>query len=197
MRRSLACFLIALFTLSAAADQKSVNEKIRKAHQQRDPHKAEKLLREAIAEDANSIPAHRDLADLLYAERRYAAAGDEYARVADLDQSQNKLGDDGRRQVLNQEGVAYALGGSLPKAKEIFEGAIAKDPDYAMYYYNLACTYAEMHQLDPALKYLREAWQRRKNLLEGERFPDPRQDSSFAAYRNDPRFQDAVRDMVF
>lgn len=197
MRTALACFLIAVFTFSAAADQKTINEKIRKAHQQRNPEKAEKLLREAIAEDPNSIVAHRELADLLYAMHRYAASGDEYARVAQLDESQNKLGDDGRRQVLNQEGVAYALGGSLQKAKAIYEAAIAKDPDYAMYYYNLACTYAEMHQLDPALKYLREAWQRRKNLLEGERFPDPRQDTSFAGYRNDPRFQDAVRDMVF
>jgi hypothetical protein len=33
--------------------------------------------------------------------------------------------------------------------------------------------------------------------VEGERFPDPRQDSSFKRYRDDPRFQDAVRDMVF
>lgn len=197
MRRALAFLLACIFTLSAAADQKSINEKIRKAHQQRDPAKAEKLLREAIAEDPNSIVAHRELADLLYAMHRYAASGDEYARVVQLDQSQNKLGDDDRRRVLNQEGVAYALGGSLQRAKELYEAAIAKDPDYAMYYYNLACTYAEMHQLDPALKYLREAWQRRKNLLEGERFPDPRQDTSFAAYKNDRRFQDAVRDMVF
>ena len=197
MRIAMASLLIATFALAAAADQKSINDKIRKAHQQRNPAKAEKLLREAIAEDGNSIPAHRELADLLYATQRYSASADEYARVAEIDQSQNKLGDDNRRRVLNQEGVAFALGGNLPKAKEVFEGAIAEDPEYAMFYYNLACTYAEMHQLDPALKYLREAWKRRKNLLEGESFPDPRQDTSFASYKNDPRFQDAVRDMVF
>ena len=197
MRKLISCLLLATLSVFAVADQKTVNEKIRKAHQQRNPQKAEKLLREAIAEDPNSIVAHRELADLLYQLQRYAAAGDEYARAAELDQSQNKLSEDDRRRVLNQEGVAYALGGSLPKAKEVFAGAIAKDGDYAMYYYNLACTYAEMHQLEPALNYLREAWKRRKNLLEGERFPDPRQDSSFASYKNDPKFQDAVRDMVF
>jgi tetratricopeptide (TPR) repeat protein len=85
----------------------------------------------------------------------------------------------------------------MSKAKTIFEEAIQRDPDYALFRYNLACTYAEMGDLDNALVHLQEAWKRRRNLREGERFPDPRQDSSFKRYRDDPKFQDAVRDMVF
>jgi hypothetical protein len=54
-----------------------------------------------------------------------------------------------------------------------------------------------MDDLDSAIEHLREAWNRRKNLAEGERFPDPRQDSSFKRFLSDKRFQDAVRDMVF
>jgi len=197
MRQTIACLLIAMFAVAAAADQKSVNEKIRKAHQQRNPEKAEKLLREAIAEDPNSIAAHHDLADLLFAMRHFSAAGEEYARTAALDEQQHKLSDDDRRRVLDNQGVGFAMGREYDRAKKVYEDAIAKDPDYPLFYYNLACTYAEMGQLDPALKYLREAWKRRHNVLEGESFPDPRQDSSFAKYLNDARFQDAVRDMVF
>ncbi len=93
--------------------------------------------------------------------------------------------------------MATALGGNLRKAKTIFEEAIQRDPEYALYRYNLACTFAEMGDLDTALVHLQEAWKRRRNLAEGERFPDPRQDSSFKRYLNDARFEDTVRDMVF
>lgn len=195
--RTSVCLCIVVLAVAAFADQKSVNEKIRKAHQQRDPQKAEKLLREAVAEDPNSISAHHELADLLLTERHNSSAAEEYARTAELDNTQHKLSEDDRRHVLDNEGVAYALARNYDRAKAVFESAISQDPDYALYYYNLACTYAEMEQLDPALKYLREAWNRRKNLAEGDRFPDPRQDSSFAKYKNNSRFQDAVRDMVF
>lgn len=197
MRSALVCLLIGVFATFAVADQKSVNEKIRKAHQQRDPNKAEKLLREAIGEDPNSIPAHRELGDFLLSMRRYSSAADEFAKVAELDQSQHKLNDDERRRVLDNEGVSFALSRNYDRARQVYDAAIQQDPDYPLFYYNLACTYAEMGQLDPALKNLREAWKRRKNVLEGERFPDPREDSSFAKYKNDPKFQDAVRDMVF
>ena len=197
MRCALALLLACTFAVSAAADQKSVNDKIRKAHQQRNPEKAEKLLREAIAEDPDSIAAHRELAGLLLAMRHFSAAAEEYGRTAELDDAQHKLSDDDRRRVLDSHGLSYALGGEYERAQKVYLAAIEKDPEYPIFYFNLACTYAEMGQLDPALKYLREAWKRRKNVLEGESFPDPRQDSSFARYKDDPRFQEAVRDMVF
>ena len=63
-----------------------------------------------------------------------------------------------------------------PKAKETFDDAVKQEPDYPIYHYNLACTYAEMGQLDPAMQELQTAWKLRKNLGENERFPDPRQD---------------------
>lgn len=47
------------------------------------------------------------------------------------------------------------------------------------------------------MQELQAAWKLRKNLGENERFPDPRQDSSFKKYLNDPKFQEAVQNMVF
>ncbi len=199
LKRTVICCLL-LMAVGAPADSQKAAEKLRKAgHELQIGNlpKAEKLLREAVQEDPNSLRARLLFADLLAGTNRYAASAEEYTTILKLDESQKKLTEDQRRHVINGQGVGFALGGNLAKAKEIYEHAIKADPDYAMYWYNLACVYAEQGELEPALEKLQDAWKRRKNVLEGEPFPDPRKDSSFARYLNDKRFQEAVRDMVF
>lgn len=198
--RKLMTIILLLSALCALADQKKAREDVTKAEREAsigNLPKAEKLLREAVQQDPSYIKAHTLLADVLYQERKFGAATDEYAAALQLNDAQKQFSDSEVRRVTDQLGVATALGGNLRKAKTIFEEAIQRDPDYALYRYNLACTYAEMGDLDTALVHLQEAWKRRRNMAEGERFPDPRQDSSFKRYLNDPRFQEAVRDMVF
>lgn len=193
-------FVILALALPAFADRAKARDLVTKAQRElgmRNVPKAEKLLREAIHEDPDYIKAHSALAGLLSLERKHGAASDEYAAALKLDEVQKQLTEDEIRQMTNQLGVSSALAGNLPKAKQIFEDGIKRDPDYALYRYNLACTYAEMGDLDTAVVHLQEAWERRKNVAEGERFPDPRQDSSFKKYLNDARFQEAVRNMVF
>ncbi len=198
--RKVIVLILALCAVLAFADAKKARENVTKAGREASVGnlpKAEKLLRDAIQQDPSYIKAHTLLADVLFEMRKFGAATDEYTAGLKLNDSQKQLSEDEVRHVTDQLGVATALGGNLRKAKTIFEEAIQRDPDYALYRYNLACTYAEMGDLDTALVHLQESWTRRRNLTEGERFPDPRQDSSFKRYVNDPRFQDAVRDMVF
>jgi Tfp pilus assembly protein PilF len=200
MRRVLLIVLICSLALPAFADRAKARDLVTKANRElgmRNVPKAEKLLREAIHEDPDYIKAHSALAGLLSLQRKYNSAAEEYAAALKLDETQKQLSEDEARQIRDQFGVSFALAGNLPKAKEIFQEAIKRDPDYALYRYNLACTFAEMGDLDTAIVHLKEAWERRKNVAEGERFPDPRQDSSFKKYLNDARFQDAVRNMVF
>ncbi len=200
MRKRALILLALLVSLPLFADRGKARDLVAKAVQEvgrGNLPKAEKQLREAIREDANYAKAHAVLGDVLYQERKYNAAADEYAAALQADETQRELSPDETRQITDQRGVATAMAGNLPKARQIFEDAIKTDPDYAFYRYNLACTYAEMGDLDTALVNLKAAWERRRNLTEGERFPDPRQDSSFKKYLNDPRFQDAVRNMVF
>ena len=199
MRRPILLLLILILPLTLLADRKKAAEATAKAEREiraGNIPKAEKLLREAVEQDPTYAKANRMLGDVLSLERKYGAASDAYSAALNNDPN-GMLTDDEKRQVRDQIGVSTALGGNLPKAKTIFEEAIKADPDYPLYRYNLACTYAEMDDLDAALEHLREAWKRRKNLPEGERFPDPRQDSSFKRFLNDKRFQDAVRDIVF
>lgn len=198
--RKLLIFLLVFSIASAHGDAKKAQEKVGKAARAIDTGnfpQAEKLLQDAIKEDPSSVKAHVMLGKLLEAERRFSAAAEEYTTALSLDAKQSSLPEADRLDVIDQQAVSYAESGNLPRAKEIYDEAIKKNPEYPLFYYNLACVHAEMHQLDPALTNLKKAWDLRNKMPEGVQFPDPRKDNSFASYVNDPRFQDAVRDMVF
>jgi Tfp pilus assembly protein PilF len=191
--------LVALASVSVLADVNKAKDKVRKAeveYARRNFPKAEKLLRQAIEEDPSSIDAHGALADLLSATQRNSQAAREYTKTLELDDQQKVFTPDQRRRFIDQQGVTTALGGDLEGAKKIYLDALAKDPEYAMFNYNLSCVYAEQGDLQAAIPYLKKSWEHRDTLQGGAKFPDPRQDNSFKAYLNDKRFQDAVRNMV-
>jgi Tfp pilus assembly protein PilF len=192
--------LLLLVAVSAfPANNKKVEEKLARANAEFGRHNipgAERLIRQAIKEDPDSIEAHNMLADLLSGTGRYSQAATEYSQVLELDATQNKLSKGAKRRVVDGQAVAYAESGDLDRAKSIYLAAIKDDPDYAMYNYNLACVYAELQDLESAIPYLKKSWALRNTLPSDIKYPDPRQDSSFRAYLNDPRFQDAVRYMV-
>jgi tetratricopeptide (TPR) repeat protein len=199
--RRIVCFVLALFLVSgfAIADEKKAKEKINKADaelQRRNLAGAEKNLLDAIKEDPNSIEAHDALGRLYTLTRRYSASAREFTTALTLDDQQHKLTESHRREVVDDQGVAYALSGNLQQAKNIYLSALAKDPDYAMYNYNLACVYAELHDLDAAIPYLTKSWEHRDTLPSSIKYPDPRADNSFKPYLNDPKFQEAVKHIV-
>ena len=76
--------------------------------------------------------------------------------------------------------MSYGMSGDIPKARALFEAAIAKDPDYPLYYYNLACA--------DARKHLQQAFKRKANVIRGETMPDPTKDDSFPPYRSNKHF---------
>ncbi len=198
-RRLSVLLVVLLFAGLASADTNKAADKARKAEVEFRNHNvagAEKLLRGAIKEDPDYIDAHDMLANLLSATNRYSQAAEEYNRVLELDAKQKKLSDEHKRQVIDGQAVAYAESGDLQRAKSIYLDALKTDPDYASFNYNLACVYAELHDLDSAIPYLKKAWEKRDNMPAGMPFPDPSKDNSFKAYVNDPRFQDTVRNMV-
>ena len=84
--------------------------------------------------------------------------------------------------------MAYGMSGDLQKARSIFEKAIAEDPEYPLYCYNLACADAEEKDLAGAQKHLREAFDRKANIIAGEEMPDPTTDDSFLPYRDNRAF---------
>jgi hypothetical protein len=52
------------------------------------------------------------------------------------------------------------MSGDIPKARTLFEKAVAEDSDYPMYYYNLACADVEEENLAGTRNHLQQAFAR-------------------------------------
>jgi tetratricopeptide (TPR) repeat protein len=124
--------------------------------------------------------------------RDFRTAADLYARALELEKQRPILSRDQWRTLVDNLGMAYGISGQLEPARETFEYGLARDPEYPMFHYNLACAYAEMGQREAAIAELELAFRYRANLIEGEDMPDPRADSSFARYLLDAEFERAL-----
>jgi tetratricopeptide (TPR) repeat protein len=121
---------------------------------------------------------------------------DYYKKLLSLENKDPKTNQVIWRVIVDNLGMAYGLSGDLKKAKETFEYGINKDPTYPMFYYNLACTYAETNDLENAIVNLKTAFKYKydRNLGEGG-MPDPRKDSSFKSYLNNEKFLKALSEL--
>ena len=128
-------------------------------------------------------------AQILYQHHMYGPAAPMFEKaLAKLNEDPGPNTKTMRRATTDQAGMSYGMSGNIPKARAIFEKAVAADPDYPLYYYNLACADAEETNLAGAKKHLQEAFDRKANAIPGEGMPDPTQDDSFLPYRNNKEF---------
>ena len=118
-----------------------------------------------------------------------------YQKALDLEKEKRTLDKTIWKVLVDNLGMAYGITGDLDKAKETFEYGISKDPDYPMFYYNLACTYGEKKDMDKAIEYLKLAFERRENMIEGERMPNPATDSSFKHFMQNEKFKAALAEL--
>lgn len=118
-----------------------------------------------------------------------------YQRALDREKENRSLGEALWRVLVDNLGMAYGISGDLKKAKETLEYGLSKDPKYAMFHYNMACTYAEMKDVDKTIFYLQQAFQYKQNMIKGERFPDPWTDDSFQRFMNNEKFVNALKEL--
>jgi len=142
--------------------------------------------------DENYIPKFDDVllyAQMLYNGRMYGAAAPVFEMaLAKVDENPGPRVKTMRRVVTDQAGMSYGMSGDTAKARAIFEKAAAEDPDYPMYYYNLACADAQEKNLAGARSNLEKAFDRKANVIPGESMPDPMTDDSFLPYRENKEF---------
>ena len=93
-----------------------------------------------------------------------------------------------RRVMKDQAGMSYGMVGELAKARTIFEKGIADDPSYPLNYYNLACADAGEKNLSEAKRHLQQAFDRKANVIPGEKMPVPTEDDSFLPYKENREF---------
>jgi tetratricopeptide (TPR) repeat protein len=130
-----------------------------------------------------------------YQKHDFKAAIGPYQKALDLEKHKQTLDKTFWKVLVDNLGMAYGITGDLDKAKETFAYGISKDPDYPLFYYNMACTYGEMKDMDKAVEYLKLAFERRENMIQGEEMPDPSTDSSFKRFMKNEKFRAALKEL--
>jgi len=137
---------------------------------------------------APTVADRCDYGNIYYRSKKFGKAIPQYEKALDLEKQRPSLDRTHRIVLVDQLGMAYGISGDLAKSKQLYEWAVTQEPEYPMFYYNLACTFAEMNNQKKAIENLRMAHRYKGNSLPGESVPDPRTDSSFAKYLADPSF---------
>ena len=125
---------------------------------------------------------------MYYMKKDYKSAARQYEKALELEKKKATLDRKLWKYLVDQLGMSYGISGELAKSKQLYEWAIKEEPEFPMFYYNLACTNAEMGNKNEALNNLRMAFKYKGNMLPGETLPDPKNDSSFKKYLADKQF---------
>ena len=157
---------------------------------------AERDFRELTKVDPSNLYAHAYLGHALFRQEKFSEAIGPYEKASELERLGKKLTEAEHRILVDQLVMSYGIGGQLKKAHQLLDDAVQKDPDYPLNYYNLACAYAEEGDKAKMLAGLRQAFERKQNVLKGEQMPDPRADSSFQKYVRDPDFAKLMKDLA-
>jgi hypothetical protein len=97
--------------------------------------------------------------------------------------------------LVDNLAMAYGITNDFANSRKVIEYGISKDPDYPLFYYNLACIAGEKGDAQSARANLKLAYDRRSQALPGESLPDARTDDSFQKLMQDEsfrRFADAL-----
>lgn len=126
---------------------------------------------------------------------QYKEAVGPYASALELEKQKQQLPRDLWRVLVDNLTMAYGISGDLKSAKETAEYGLSKDPEYPMFHYLMANTYAEMGDLDNTIIYLKQAFARKQNMIKGERMPDPATDDSFTRFMKNEKFLAALKEI--
>jgi Tetratricopeptide repeat len=132
----------------------------------------------------------------LYIQHDYKGAIGPYSQALELEKVNPKLEKPLWYVLVDNLGMSYGITGDLQKAKETFQYGVNKDPTYPIFYYNLACTYAELGDTPEARDYLKKAFEYKANVLPGENIPDPRRDDSFKKLMKNKEFQELAETLA-
>jgi tetratricopeptide (TPR) repeat protein len=102
-----------------------------------------------------------------------------YQKALEIEKNTPTLDKNLWRVLIDNLSNAYGITHDLTSAREALTYGVSKDPDYPLFYYNLACVAAEKGDLPDTENYMKLAFERRENLIPGETFPDARVDDSF------------------
>lgn len=122
----------------------------------------------------------------------FQKAIDPYRHALELEKKDPKLDRDLWCVLVDNLGMAYGISGDLNHAEEVYVYGLSKDPQYPMFFYNMACVSAERGDMDKTMAFLQKAFAFKANMIQGETMPDPRHDDSFQSFMSNDRFRKFV-----
>jgi len=163
---------------------------------------ADDTLFQAVINSMRIEPVHKSSSELihdasiLYLRHDFKGAIVPYSQALELEKLDPKLGKPLWYVLVDNLGMSYGIIGDLQKAKETFDYGVSKDPTYPLFYYNLACTYAEMNDVEKASAYLKKAFAYKANAIPGEGMPDPRTDDSLKKLMKNREFRELANTLA-
>jgi len=151
--------------------------------------------------DPSMAPAVESSTELMarasrrYLARDYKAAIPFYERALEVEELKQRLSQDMWRVLIDNLGMSFAFTGNLDAAEGVFRYGVSKDPNYAMFHYNLACAHAEKKDMPGAMEELRIAFRNRDTMIKGESMPNPANDDSFAPFMSDKEFTQFLKEL--
>ena len=149
----------------------------------------------AIRFNDNFAPNAGDLTawgGFFMSKQKYAEAVRWYEKAMELEKAGSTL--DHRQQVFLLDDLIICHGnlGHIQKAKELSELGLEQEPDYPSFYYNLACSYAELGKPESGLGKSEKSISKQVQIISGgqawkiqrptPRFPNTSSDPGFAEF---------------
>ena len=156
---------------------------------QKQPERAEPLLRQATTLSPTSALAFYYLGSAEMALKKYAAAQDAMETALRLDAAAPGLVRTQRRDLEDFLALSYSYQHQYDKARAVYQQAMAKDPLYPGFPYNLACVCALAGDRPAALSALRIALANDAKSDPGPTLPDPAADEDLKGLWGEPVFQ--------
>jgi tetratricopeptide (TPR) repeat protein len=150
---------------------------------------AEPLLRQASTLSPTNAVAFYYLGSAEMTLNKYAAAQEAMQAALRLDAAAPGLVRKQRRESQDILALSYSYQQQYDKARAVYQEAIAKDPLYPGFPYNLACVCALAGDRPAALSALRTALANDAKADLGPSLPDPAADDDLKALWGDPLFQ--------
>lgn len=133
--------------------------------------------------------------DTAFAAKEYDVAAKAYRLAFEQEKMKPTLEKKAWYSLVDNLAMAYMLSGDNNNARVVLAAGLSRNYDYPMFHYILARTHAAEGNEDEALLHLSRAFRHKKNMIAGEKFPDPLTDESFASLADSPSFKKAVNEM--
>lgn len=143
-----------------------------------------------------AISLQFEFAMMYYVAEKYDSAIVEYEKVLDREKELIKYNKYFWYTAYDNLSNSYIMAGNPDKAIEICERGLKRQKKYPMFYYTIACAYAEKGDESMVLDYIRKAYKYKDNMLLGEILLNPLENESFQEMLKSEGFREELDKIV-